>query len=109
MVTVKDMFRELVGLRKAIERTYGFSPELETFKAVGLGWKNCYKYSPVIYMNSELPIPLPKRFIRDYSILGIDMGQLRVALNKVAKYAALDIAWKQLLRGKVRRSEFRNG
>ena len=29
-MTVKDLFRELVELRKTIERMYGLSPELET-------------------------------------------------------------------------------
>ncbi len=125
-MTVKDMFKELVELRKAIERMYGLSPELETLlkilrlqellkrglsvrkalKAVGLGWKNYYRYAPVIYMDPELFIPLPKGFIRDYSILKIDIDQLRIALNDVAKYVALDVVRKQLLRGKIRRSEF---
>ena len=125
-MTVKDLFRELIELRKAIERTYGLSPEPETLlkilklrellkkdvsvrralKDVGLGWKNFYKYAPIIYMDLELFIPLPKEFIRDYSILGIDLDQLRLALNEVAKYVALDVARKQLLKGKRRRSRF---
>ena len=56
-------------------------------------------------MDPELPIPLPKGFIRDYSILGTNLDQLRIALNEVAKYLALDIARKQLLRGRIKRSE----
>ena len=125
-MSAKDLFRELVELRKAIEETYGLSPEPETLlkilrlqkllkkgfsvrkalKNAGLGWKNYYKYAPIIYMDPELPIPLPKGFIRDYSILRIDLDQLRIALNEVAKYVALDVVRKQLLRGKIKRSEF---
>jgi len=126
MVSAKDLFRELVELRKAIEETYGLSPEPETLlkilrlqkllkkgfsvrkalKNAGLGWKNYYKYAPIIYMDPELHKPLPKGFIRDYSILRIDLDQLRIALNEVAKYVALDVVRKQLLRGKIKRSEF---
>jgi len=126
-VANEELLRKLIELRKAIERMYGLSPEPETLlkilrlqellkkgfsvrkalKAIGLGWKNYYKCAPIIYMDPELPIPLPKGFIRDYSILGIDMDQLRVALNDVAKYVALDVVRKQLLRGRIRRSEFR--
>lgn len=123
---VEDSFKEIVKLRKAIERVHGLSPKSETLlkilklqellkrglsvrralKALGLGWKNYYKYAPIIYMDPELPIPLPKEFIRDYSILGIDLDQLRVALNEVTKYTALDIMRKQLLKGKIKRSGF---
>ena len=78
----------------------------KALKAVVLEWRNHYKYAPVIHMDPELHIPLPKGFIRDYSILGIDLDQLRAVLNEVAKYAALDIVKRQLLRGKIRRSEF---
>ena len=59
-----------------------------------LGWKNYYKYAPIIYMDPELLIPLPKGFIGNYGILGIDLDQLRVALNDVAKYATLDVVGK---------------
>ena len=78
----------------------------EALKAVGLGQKNYYKYAPIIYMDPELLIPLPKGFIRDYSILRIDLEQLRMVLDEVAEYKALNIVKKQLLRGKIRRSEF---
>jgi len=57
-------------------------------------------------MDPELLIPLLKGFIRDYSILRIDLDQLRIVLNEVAKYAALDIVKKQLLRAGIKRSEF---
>jgi len=117
---------ELVGLRRAVKRVYGLSPEPETLlkifrlqellkkgfsvrralRAVGLGWRNYYKYAPVIYVGPELPIPLPKGFIRDYSILGIDLDQLRMVLNEVAKYTILDIMGKQLLKGKIKGREF---
>ena len=123
---VKDLFKKLVKLREAIERTYGLSPEPETLlkilrlqellkkgfsvhralKAVGLGWRNYYKYAPIIYMDPELHIPLPKGFIGDYSILGIDLERLRIALNEVAKHVALDIVRRQLLRGRIKRIEF---
>ena len=72
---------------------YGLSPESETLlkilrlqellkkgfsvrralRAVGLGWRNYYEYAPVIYMDPELLIPIPKEFIRDYGILGIGL------------------------------------
>ena len=38
---------------------------------MGLGRRNYYKYAPVIYMDLELLIPLPKELIKDYSILEI--------------------------------------
>jgi len=60
----------------------------------------------MIYMNPELLIPLPKGFIRDYSILGIDLNQLRVVLDGVAKYVALDMVKKHILKGKIKRNEF---
>ena len=77
----------------------------KTFKAVSLGWRNYYKYAPIIYMDPKLLTPLPKGFIGDYNILGIDLDQLRIVPGGVAKYIALDIVSKQLPRGKIRRSE----
>ena len=65
-------------MTKTIERVYGLSPESmallkilmprkllkkglsvrRALKIVGLGWKNYYKYVPVIYMDPELPISI---------------------------------------------------
>jgi len=111
---IEDLFKKLVELRKAIERIYGLSPELETLlkilklqkllkkglsirralKSVDLGWRNYYKYAPIIYMDPELLILLSRGFIRDYGILGIDLDRLRMALDEVTKYTALDIVKK---------------
>jgi len=57
-------------------------------------------------MDLELLTLIPRVFIKDYRILGIDLNQLRVVLNEVAKYTALDMVRKHLLTGKVKRGEF---
>ena len=107
IVVNEELSRGLVGLRRAVERVHGLNPEPETLlkilelqellkkggfsvrralRAVSLGWRNYYKYAPIICMDPELPIPLPKSFIMEHSILGINLDQLRIALNEVAKY-----------------------
>ena len=83
-----------------------FSPELETLlkilklqgflkkdlsvrralKSVGLEWRNYFKYAQQLYMDPELPsITTQGGSIRDHSILGIDLDQLRFVLNEVVK------------------------
>jgi len=57
-------------------------------------------------MDPELFIPLPKGFVRNYRILEIDLDQLRMVLNEVIKYIALDIARRQILKGRIKGSKF---
>jgi hypothetical protein len=122
-----ELFRRLQELRRSIENVLGLSPSMETLlkiielqemlrkgvslrravEAVGMGWKNYYKYAPVIYSDPELLIPLPKTFLRDCAVTGLGLGfveQLRLALNEVAKHAAWVRVREMLARGAIKRS-----
>ena len=54
-------------------------------------------------------IPVLMAFLRDNMVMGLPtdpLEQLRLALNEVAKYAALELVRKLYLRGKIKRAEF---
>lgn len=45
-------------------------------KAVKLGWKNYYKYAPVIYMDPGVVVPVPKTFLRDHMVMELSADSL---------------------------------
>jgi hypothetical protein len=127
-VDYEELFKKLQELRRSIENVLGLSPSMETLlkimelqellrkgvslrravEAVGMGWKNYYKYAPVIYSDPELLIPLPKMFLRDHAVTGLGLEfveQLRLALNEVAKHAAWVRVRELLIRGAIKRGE----
>jgi hypothetical protein len=53
-----------------------------------LGWKNYYKYAPLIYDDPDIPVPLLKTTLRDYRCRGIDVEGVRIVLDCVAKHIA---------------------
>jgi hypothetical protein len=63
-------------------------PLYSAIREAKLGWKNYYKYAPLIYDDPEIPIPLPKTLIREYRYRGIDVDGLRIMLDYVAKHEA---------------------
>jgi hypothetical protein len=93
---VKELLKRGATLREAIH-------------SVGLGWKSFYKYAPLIYFDDpDLIIPIPKGFLKQYiHIVNFDtLTQIRVVLNEVAKYAALELAWKLYRKGRIKPDEF---
>jgi hypothetical protein len=121
--------RFIYDLIKAWERLFGTRPSMETMikimkvkellkrgatlreaiRSVGLGWKNFYKYSPLIYLEDpDLLIPIPKRFLKEcMRVMSFDtLVQIRAVLNEIAKYAALELAWRLYRIGRVKPDEF---
>jgi hypothetical protein len=65
-----------------------------------LGWKNYYKYAPLVYEDHRLLIPLPKTFLRDYKRHGLPVEQLRLAFNEPSKHLAEKLIQRSLALGK---------
>jgi hypothetical protein len=63
-------------------------PLYRAIREAKLGWKNYYKYAPLIYDDPNIPIPIPKTILRDYKYRGIDVEGIRVVLDGVAKHVA---------------------
>jgi hypothetical protein len=116
---VFDTWERLFGIRPSVETVIKIMKVKELLKrgatlreairSVGLGWKSFYKYAPLIYLdNPNLLIFIPKQFLKQYThILSYDtLTQTRVVLNEVAKYAALELAWKLYRKGKVKPDKF---
>jgi len=76
-----------------------------------LGWKNYYKYAPLIYGDPDIPVPIPKMALRDYRYGGIDVEVLRKVLDCVAKHEVMKLM-RDILAGRrgeeVRRKLKRN-
>ncbi|WP_440060000.1 hypothetical protein ACSU1N_02265 [Thermogladius sp. 4427co] len=109
--------------REALLRAFGLSPSRETLvkilklqsllergatlrgaiRRVGLGWKNYYKYAPVIYMSPRLLVPISKSYLRVHAVhFGWELVErIRLAVNEVVKDAVLEMA-KRLLKGKIK-------
>jgi len=68
-----------------------------------LGWKNYYKYAPLIYDDPNIPIPIPKTVLRDYRYWGIDVESVRVVLDCVAKHEATKLIRDVLAGRRVRK------
>jgi len=69
-------------------------------RQAGLGWKNYYKYAPLIYEDPEILIPLPRGFLRDYWRHGVPVEQLRLAFNEAAKHVAQRLVRRLVARGR---------
>lgn len=77
-------------------------------RATSLGWKSYYECAPSIYLDPRLLIPIPRRFVRDHNILGMDVKEQRMTLNEVAKYVVLKLIFNALAKKKLAR-EHRRG
>jgi len=110
---LRELLREGLTLRKAQET-------LRKEFGGGLGWKNVEKYKLLIYLDPEIPIPIPKSYLRQYvrvfgwpSIRQASMSipwlntseQLVSILSEVAKYLALKITLAKFMNGKIHQSE----
>lgn len=72
-------------------------PAYKAVRKAKLGWKNYYKYAPLIYSDSEIPILLPKGFIRDYEYRGMAVEERSiVVLDVVAKHETTNIIRRTL-------------
>jgi hypothetical protein len=84
-------------------------PLYRAIREAKLGWKNYYKYAPLIYGDPNIPIPIPKTTLRDYRCRGIDVEGVRVVLDCVAKHEAARLVRDVLAGGgEVRRKLERN-
>jgi len=110
---LRELLRKGLTLRKAQER---LRKEFEG----GLGWKNIEKYKLLIYLDPEIPIPIPRSYLRQYirvfgwpSVRQAGMSipwlnpseQLVLILSEVAKYLALKITLARFMSGKIPQSE----
>jgi len=106
---LRELLRGGLTLRKAQETLR------KEFRG-GLGWKNVEKYKLLIYLDPEIPIPIPKSYLRQYvivfgwpSIRQANMSipwlntseQLVSILSEVAKYLALRITLAKFMSGKI--------
>jgi hypothetical protein len=51
----------------------------ESIRRVRLGWKNYYKYAPLVYLDPGIPIPVPKRHLNYYT-RSINRGYTRAPM-----------------------------
>jgi len=100
----RETILKIAELRRLIKE--GLSVR-ESVRRVRLGWKNYYKYAPLIYMSSDLLIPIEKSFLRDYAThFGSELvNQVRTAVNTGAVEDALEEARKALLEGRIKRKD----
>ena len=100
----RETILKIAELRRLIRE--GLSVR-ESVRRVGLGWKNYYKYAPLIYMSSDLLIPIEKSYLRGYALhFGSELvEQFRLAVNDVAKEVALEVAGRNLLEGRIKRGD----
>jgi hypothetical protein len=126
---VRRLIYDVYGVIDTWERLFGIRPSVETvikimrvkellkqgatlreaIRSVGLGWKSFYKYTPLIYLEDpDLLIPIPKRFLKEcMRVMSFDtLVQIRAVLNEIAKYAALELAWRLYRIGRVKPDEF---
>jgi hypothetical protein len=80
-------------------------PLYRAIREAKLGWKNYYKYAPLIYGDLDIPVPIPKTVLRDYRCRGID-EVLRMVLDCVAKHEATRLI-RDILAGRMGREEVR--
>jgi hypothetical protein len=97
IATLQDLIRRGLSLRESIRR-------------VRLGWKNYYKYAPLVYSDPEVLIPVSEKYLNYYTrpTIGITselLWQLRLVLNGVAWQGAWDIILPKLAEGKIRGGE----
>jgi len=90
IILVKRLLKKGMPLYKAIRKA-------------GLGWKNYYKYAPLIYDDPEILVPLPKTILKDYKYR-IDVESIRIVLDGVAKLVAAKLV-RDVLSGKREKKE----
>ncbi len=81
-------------------------------KRAKLGWKNYYKYAPLIYDDPDILAPLPKTLLRDYR-MRLDVDHIRIILDGIAKLKATEVIRRILtsekeVREKVKRNPGRH-
>lgn len=89
--------RKLELVRKLLSEG---APLYVAMKRARLGWKNYYKYAPLIYDAPTMLIPLPKEFLRGYRLHGVPVEQLRLAFNEASKHVAERLLERSLALGK---------
>ena len=85
-----DTIAKIVSPQELLARGLGVteaSRPLKRLEGSGLGWKNYYRYAPLVYTGPRIPAPIEKSFTRDYTGI-LDVEGLRTAVNEVAKHAA---------------------
>ena len=75
-------------------------PLYAAIRQTKLGWKNYYKYAPLIYEDPRLLIPIKKGFLRDYKLHGLPVEHLRLAFNEVSKHVTEKLIERSLALGK---------
>jgi hypothetical protein len=81
-------------------------PLYKAVRKAGLGWKNYYKYAPLIYDDPEILVPLPKTFLKEYKYRNIDVEGIRIVLDNVAKHATAKLI-RDILVGRRGKEETR--
>jgi hypothetical protein len=112
-ITVKDLeflksalnpsdrvIRKIVLVKRLLKKGM---PLYKAIRKAGLGWKNYYKYAPLIYDDPEILVPLPKTILKDYKYR-IDVESIRIVLDGVAKLAAAKLI-RDILSGKRGKKE----
>jgi len=99
-----------IGLVKKLLK--GGKPLYRAIREAKLGWKNYYKYTPLIYSDPDILVPLPKTVLKDYRYKGIDVEGIRMVLDGDAKRKATrfirDVLAGRRERGEVRQELKRN-
>jgi hypothetical protein len=73
-------------------------PLYKAIREAKLGWKNYYKYAPLIYDDPEIHVPIPKTILKDYRYRGMGDENMRKVLDIVAKYAAAEMIMNVLVK-----------
>jgi hypothetical protein len=81
-------------------------PLYKAVRKAGLGWKNYYKYAPLIYDDPEILVPLPKTILKEYKYRNIDVEDIRTVLDIVAKHATAKLI-RDILSGRRGKEETR--
>jgi hypothetical protein len=66
-------------------------PLYRAVREARFGWKNYYKYAPLIYCDPGILVPLPKTILKEYRYRGIDVEGIRVVLDSVAKHTVAEL------------------
>jgi hypothetical protein len=81
-------------------------PLYKAVRKAGLGWKNYYKYAPLIYDDPEILAPPPKTILKEYKYRNMDVEDIRIVLDGVAKHATAKLM-RDILSGKRGKEETR--
>jgi ACT domain-containing protein len=84
-------------------------PLYKAIREAGLGWKNYYKYAPLIYDDPEILVPLPKIILKEYIYRQIDVKSIRAVLDCVTKHACSQVHKEYLSGEKGERGDSTGG